>query len=182
MAANLLASDTEADAVTRFGYGVLLARVPLFMFQAIQASLLPRLARLAARRDYDDFRKGLKLLITVVAAIGAIGTTAAWFLGPWILDLVYGADLSGRTIAMLALSSAIYMLALAMSQAVLALEDHAQVAIGWISGIIAFVVGTWLAGDQLFRRIEIGLVASSIIALAWFSIALKRRLAIIDQT
>jgi O-antigen/teichoic acid export membrane protein len=182
MAANLLASDTEADAVTRFSYGVLLARVPLFMFQAIQASLLPRLARLAARRDYDDFRKGLKLLILVVAAIGAIGTTAAWFLGPWILDLVYGADLSGRTIAMLALSSAIYMLALAMSQAVLALEDHAQVAIGWISGILAFVVGTWLAGDQLFRRIEIGLVASSVIALAWFSIALKRRLAIIDQT
>lgn len=135
MAANLLASDTEADAVTRFGYGVLLARVPLFMFQAIQASLLPRLARLAARGDYDDFRKGLKLLITVVATIGAIGT-----LGAWILNLVYGADLTGRTIAMLALSSAIYMLALAMSQAVLALEDHAHVAIGWIAGIFAFII------------------------------------------
>lgn len=182
MAANLLANDTEADAVTRFGYGVLLARVPLFMFQAIQASLLPRLARLAARGDYDDFRKGLKLLITVVATIGAIGTLGAWILGPWILDLVYGADLTGRTIAMLALSSAIYMLALAMSQAVLALEDHAHVAIGWIAGIAAFIIGTWIASDQLFRRIEIGLVASSVIALAWFTIALTRRLATLHTT
>jgi O-antigen/teichoic acid export membrane protein len=180
MAANLLASDEESDAVTRFGYGVLLARVPLFMFQAIQASLLPRLARLAARRDYADFRKGLRLLISVVAVIGAIGTTAAWFLGPWILDLVYGADLSGRTIAMLALSSAIYMLALAVSQAVLALENHAQVAVGWIGGIVAFLAGTWLGGDQLFRRIEIGLVASSVVSLIWFSIALRRRLASVD--
>lgn len=177
MAANLLASDTEADAVTRFSYGVLLARVPLFMFQAIQASLLPRLARLAARGDFDDFRKGLRLLIIVVGIIGAIGTLAALWIGPWILELVYDAELSGRTLAMLALSSAIYMLALATSQAVLALQAHTQVALGWLAAIVAFLAGTWLTSDQLFRRIEIGLVISSAVALTWFAITLKRRLA-----
>ena len=176
MAANLLASDTEADAVTRFSYGVLLARVPLFMFQAIQASLLPRLARLAARGDFDDFRKGLRLLIIVVGIIGAIGTLAALWIGPWILELVYDAELSGRTLAMLALSSAIYMLALATSQAVLALQAHTQVALGWLAAIVAFLAGTWLTSDQLFRRIEIGLVISSAVALTWFAITLKRRL------
>jgi len=176
MAVNVLASEAEADAVTRLGYGTLLARVPLFMFQAIQVSLLPRLARLAARRDYEDFRQGLRLLIAIVAAIGAIGTVGAWFLGPWILELVYGADLSSRTIAMLALSSAIYMLAVAMSQAVLALESHAHVAFGWVSGITSFIVGVWLAGSDLFLRIEIGLVASSTISLTYFTAALKRQL------
>ena len=80
---------------------------------------------------------------------------------------------------MLALSSDIYMLALAMSQVVLALEDHAQVAIGWISGILAFLPGIWLSSNQLFRRIEIGLVDSSVVARARFSIALKRRLSAI---
>ena len=132
--------------------------------------------RVTPALHYDDFRKGLRFLIIVVAAIG---TAAALFLGPQTLDLVYGADLSGRTIAMLALSSDIYMLALAMSQVVLALEDHAQVAIGWISGILAFLPGIWLSSNQLFRRIEIGLVDSSVVARARFSIALKRRLSAI---
>jgi len=177
IAANILASENEADAVTRFSYGVLLARVPLFMFQAIQASLLPRLARLAAQRSFDEFRRGLRLLVIVVAGIGVAGTIFGALLGPWTLRLVYDADLGGRTLAMLALSSALYMMALAVSQAVLALEDHAYVALGWVISIITFVIGTWLSSDDVFQRIEIGLVASSAAAVIAFGLRRRRRLS-----
>lgn len=177
IAANILASENEADAVTRFSYGVLLARVPLFMFQAIQASLLPRLARLAAQRSFNEFRRGLRLLVIVVAAIGVAGTIFGALLGPWTLRLVYDADLGGRTLAMLALSSALYMMALAVSQAVLALEDHAYVALGWVISLITFVIGTWLSSDDVFQRIEIGLVASSAAAVIAFGLRLRRRLS-----
>ncbi len=177
IAANILASENEADAVTRFSYGVLLARVPLFMFQAIQASLLPRLARLAAQRSFDEFRRGLRLLVIVVAGIGVAGTIFGALLGPWTLRLVYDADLGGRTLTMLALSSALYMMALAVSQAVLALEDHAYVALGWVISLITFVIGTWLSSDDVFQRIEIGLVASSAAAVIAFGLRLRRRLS-----
>ena len=177
IAANILSSESEADAVTRFSYGVLLARVPLFMFQAIQASLLPRLARLAAQRSFDEFRRGLRLLVVVVAGIGVAGTIFGALLGPWTLRLVYDADLGSRTLAMLALSSALYMMALAVSQAVLALEDHAYVALGWVISVITFVVGTWLSSDDVFQRIEIGLVASSAAAVIAFGSRLRRRLS-----
>ena len=177
IAANILASENEADAVTRFSYGVLLARVPLFMFQAIQASLLPRLARLAAQRSFDEFRRGLRLLVIVVAAIGVAGTIFGALLGPWTLRLVYDADLGGRTLAMLALSSALYMMALAVSQAVLALEDHAYMALGWVISLITFVTGTWLSSDDVFQRIEIGLVASSAAAVIAFGLRLRWRLS-----
>ena len=180
IAANILASENEADAVTRFSYGVLLARVPLFMFQAIQASLLPRLARLAAQRSFDEFRRGLRLLVIVVAGIGVAGTIFGALLGPWTLRLVYDADLGGRTLAMLALSSALYMMALAVSQAVLALEDHAYVALGWVISIIMFVIGTWLSSDDVFQRIEIGLVASSAAAVIAFGLRLRRRLSALN--
>ena len=176
IAANILASESEADAVTRFSYGVLLARVPLFMFQAIQASLLPRLARLAAQRSFDEFRRGLRLLVIVVAGIGVAGTIFGALLGPWTLRLVYDADLGGRTLALLALSSALYMMALAVSQAVLALEDHAYVALGWVISVVTFFVGTWLSSDDVFQRIEIGLVASSAAAVIAFGLRLRRRL------
>jgi O-antigen/teichoic acid export membrane protein len=178
VAAKLLASDDQHDLVTQFAYGVLLARIPLFLFQAVQAALLPRLARLAARGDYVEFRYGLRRLLMLVAVIGVVGTVGALVLGAPIVDLVYGADLSGRTMAMLALSSAIYMGAIATSQAVVALHGHAQVAFGWIFAVTAFLLTIWLGGDDLFRRIEIALVVSSLAALVSFGVALRWRLSI----
>ncbi|MGI9031410.1 MAG: hypothetical protein ACR2HP_15715, partial [Ilumatobacteraceae bacterium] len=41
IATTLLADKADDDLVTQFAYGVLLARIPLFMFQAVQAALLP---------------------------------------------------------------------------------------------------------------------------------------------
>lgn len=177
VAASLLADDDQAELVTQFGYGVLLARIPLFLFQAVQAALLPRLARLAARGELDEFRSGLKKLMMLVGAVGIAGTVGAFAIGPVVIETVYGADLSGRTLAMLALSSAIYMACIATAQAVIALRGHALVALGWFVGVGAFFLGTWLSSDLLFRRIEIGLVLSSSAALACFLVALRHRLA-----
>jgi len=78
---------------------------------------------------------------------------------------------------MLALSSATYMAGLATAQAVIALRGHALVAAGWGVGVVVFLLGTWLSSDLLFRRIEIGLLLSSIAALICFAVALRHKLA-----
>lgn len=174
--ASLLAADNEGAFVTQFSYGVLLARIPLFLFQAVQAALLPGLSRMAAQGQLTEFRNGLKKLLYVVLAVGIIGTSGAFVLGPWAIEIVYDAELTGRTLAMLALGSALYMMALAFAQAVIALKGHALVAVGWGVGVITFVVVTWLSSDELFRRIEIGLLASSLAALVSFVFALRSRL------
>ena len=175
--ATLLADDNEVDLVTQFSFGVLLARIPLFLFQAVQAALLPGLSRLAARGELVEFRAGLARLAYLVIAVGVIGTAGAFILGPFAAEVVYEVDLSGRTLAMLALASSFYMLALALGQAVIALKGHALVALGWGVGVVTFVLVTWLASDELFPRIELGLLFSSIAALVAFGIALHRRLA-----
>lgn len=176
IAASIMAPDGDDALVTQFSYGVLLARIPLFLFQAVQAALLPRLSQLAARGELAEFRDGLRRLNYVVIAVGVIGTAGAFILGPWVIGIVYDADLSGRTLAMLALSSSCYMLALATAQAVIALHGHAQVALGWAIGLVTFLLGTWLSAGDEFRRIEIGLLISSLSALATFAIALRFRL------
>jgi len=177
IATELLAKPEQDAEVTQFAYGVLLARIPLFMFQAVQAALLPRLSRLAARGELAEFRAGLKRLLIVVLGVGVVGTLGALVLGPFVIDIVYGADLSGRTLAMLALGSACYMVALSLAQAVIALKGHAYVAIGWIIGVAAFALGTWLSSDDLFRRVEIGLFVSSAAAMVTFAVVLRQRLA-----
>jgi O-antigen/teichoic acid export membrane protein len=176
IATTLLAGDSDDAAVTQFAYGVLLARIPLFMFQAVQAALLPRLSRLAARGELREFRAGLRRLLTLVLIVGIVGTIGAFVLGPFVIEIVYDAELSGRTLAMLALGSACYMVALALAQAVIALKGHALVAVGWATGVVAFLLATWLSSDDLFRRVEIGLLVSSVAAMTAFALALRHRL------
>lgn len=176
VAANILKSDGQQELVTQFGYGVLLSRIPLFLFQAVQAALLPRLAALAALGELGEFKAGFRRLMRVVVVVGVAGVIGAYLLGPFVIKVMYDARLSSRTMAMLALGSALYMAALAMAQAVIALKGHALVALGWGMGMAAFVLFTWLSSPDLFRRIEIGLVASSTAALVSFSISLRARL------
>lgn len=176
--ASLLQDNEPDDLVTQFGYAVLLARIPLFLFQAVQAALLPRLSRLAAKGEWSEFRQGLRLLLTMIVGIGVVGTVGAFFVGPFVIQLVYDShDIGGRTLAMLALSSAIYMGCLATGQAVIALHGHLLVALGWMLGVGTFLVTAWLSSDLLFRRIEIGLVVSSAVTLLVFSVALRSKLA-----
>lgn len=177
IATNLLANDDERALVTLFGYGVILARVPLFLFQAVQAALLPRLSRLAAMGEMDEFRAGFARLMKLVLIVGAIGVTGAWFIGPTIVEFLYEATLTRRTLAVLALGSACYMIGLALAQAVLALHGHALVALGWTTGMVMFVLTTAVFDAEVFRRVEIGLLVGSGSAMVVFWLALRHKLA-----
>jgi O-antigen/teichoic acid export membrane protein len=173
---NFLANSSDAEKVTAFGNGVLLSRVPLFLFQAVQAALLPRLARLAAKGDLTEFRRGFSLLLKVVTGVAILGTVGSFILGPPILKMVYDGGLDRRTLTLLALASGLYMLAVAVSQGVIALHGHKYVAAGWLSAMVSFLVVTAFASDDLFLRVELGLVAGSTVALAIFSYALRARM------
>lgn len=174
---DVLATSTDAARVTAFGNGVILARVPLFLFQAVQAALLPRLARLAARGDLDEFRTGFRNLMVVVSAIAVLGVVGSFAIGPTVLDVVYGGGLDRRTLGLLALASGLFMLAQACALAVIALHGHRQVAFGWLASIAVFVVVTAVASDDLYLRVELGLVAACTLAFGWFVSTMRSRVA-----
>jgi O-antigen/teichoic acid export membrane protein len=174
---DVLADAGDAEKVTAFGNGVLLSRIPLFLFQAVQASLLPRLARLAAKGNLDEFVQGLSLLLKIVVAVALLGTVGSYVLGPWALDIMYDGGLDRSTLTLLALASGMYMLCIAIAQAVIALRGHRWVAIGWVSAVVTFLLLTAVSSNDLFLRVEIGLVGGSTAALIVFSLALKSRIA-----
>ena len=148
-------------------------------FQAVQATLLPRLARLAASGDLDEFRLGFKRLLVVVCGVGVFGTVAAFVAGPMVFTRLFddtGSIDIRRTLTVLALGSACYMVAMGTAQAVIALHGHALVAAGWCVGVVVFLGVTAVAGHDLFQRVEIGLLAGSAAAMVSFLIALRVRL------
>jgi hypothetical protein len=56
-----------------------------------------------------------------------------------------------------------------------ALNGHSRMALGWLTAVVTFVVVTAL-GDDLFLRVELGLVAGSAVALVWMAAFLGERL------
>jgi O-antigen/teichoic acid export membrane protein len=174
----LLASDSQAEAAGHFVNGVVIARVPLFLFQAVQAALLPKLAALAHSGHLGDFRSGLKRLLVVVAALAGLGTLVGAVLGPFVVEVMFpGSGLGSRTMGLLAAGAGLYMLALACAQAVIALGGHFDQALGWCLGLVTLLVSVWLGPDNLFLRVEIGLLVGSLVSFVAIGGLLARRLS-----
>jgi len=179
LGANLLA-DTPAEktAVASFLVGLFLARIPILLFQAVQAALLPKLAGLAGAGRHDDFRQGLRTLILVVVGIGVIGVIGAVTLGPWVGGILFGDKftLGSRNLALLAAGSGLFILALTLAQALIALLGHSRAAIAWGVGVATFVGVTAVAGNDLFLRVELGFIAGAAAATVLMGLFLGQRM------
>ena len=66
LGAQLLATPGERTAVADFIVGLFLSRIPILLFQAVQAALLPRLAALVSTGHNEEFRIGMRRLVMVV--------------------------------------------------------------------------------------------------------------------
>jgi O-antigen/teichoic acid export membrane protein len=178
LAAKVLATKAETKVAGTFIAGVIIARVPVFLFQAVQAALLPKLAGLAGAGRVADFRAGLRRLLIVVAAIGIVATAGALAVGPWALRLLFGAKFAGLghgDLGYLAAANGAFMLALTLAQALIALNGHARAALAWILGVLVFVIVVAL-GHELLPRVEHGFLAGAAIAAAAMYVELLDRM------
>ncbi len=176
IAVQILAGEDQKELVSQFFTAVIIARIPLFLFQAVQAALLPKLSALASAGKFDEFRSGFRKLVGVVAGVGAVAVVAAFVIGPWAIRLLYGPGftLGHRTVGLLAAGSVLFMLAQAMAQAVIALGGHTRMALCWLVAVITFVIVTAL-GNDLYLRVELGLLAGCAVACVGMA-ALVRQL------
>ena len=176
-AAGLTWSTTTKDAsrLGAFEYAVLLSRLPLFMFQAVQAALLPKLARLAALGAYNEFRRGFKTLLKIVGVVAVLGVIGTGILGPLAVGIAYGVKANQKDMALLAVASGLYMVAVSMAQALIALHRHSLVAIGWILGVIGVIPSLFLSRDLLLR-VELALAIGSLVPAVYFAVTLLRTL------
>lgn len=181
---SLLATADEKEMVGKFITGLFIARIPILLFQAVQAALLPKLAGLAGAGRHEDFRSGMRKLVVIVIGLGAIGTIAGLTVGPFAGRLLFGEDkfiLGSRDLALLAAGSGGFILSLTLAQGLIALKGYAKAAIAWMAGIAGFVAVTAM-GNDLFLRVENGFVAGSAIAATTMAVFLLRRMRVAQAT
>jgi O-antigen/teichoic acid export membrane protein len=175
IAVKVLASSNDA-AAGRFLTTLVVARVPLFLFSALQASLLPGLAKLAGAGQYARMVASVRRTCWLLAGIGAALTALLAIAGPSITALVFGPGYRADPLPLgvLALGCTAYMLASVVAQAVLALHLSGSVAVGWWLGVAVFVA-MLVPRIDLPLRVSAGLLVGSVVAGVWFVVVLRRQ-------
>ena len=176
LAVELLAGPTQREEAGRFLNALLVARVPLFFFQAVQASLLPKLSSLAADGHLEEFRQVLGRLLALVAALGVVAVAACAVAGHLVVEMAFGAEFAvgRRDMVLLAASSAVLMIVLSLAQALIAQRCQGRMALAWLAGLCAFPVVLAFGGD-LFLRVEMALLATVVTAMVAMAVLLARR-------
>ena len=179
LAVQILATDQEIDESGKFLNALLVARVPLFFFQAVQAALLPRLSGLAGQEKFIELWRELKRLLCLVFGLGVAAVLFMLLLGPQIVALAFGEEfrVSHGDMALLACSSAGLMIALSLTQALIACKAQGRMAAAWVVGVGVFPVALSIAKDHLFLRVEIALIVTVFTSALLMAVLLVKRLA-----
>jgi O-antigen/teichoic acid export membrane protein len=173
---NILADPDEKDFVAGFASAFFVARVPVLAFQAVQGTLLPKLAGLAGGGRHDEFRRGLHRLLQIVVAIGVLGTVGAFLLGPTVGSILFkDFDLDRSGLALLAAGSGGFIFALTLAQALMALGGHRAMAGAWAAGL-AVCVATMAVIPDLEYRVEVGFLVGTLVAAVVMAAVSFRRI------
>ena len=167
------------SATAGFITAVFVARIPLLAFQAIQAALLPKLSRLASEGKHDDFRSGIVRLVLVVTSLCIFGTLVAALIGPQVGEKLFPDKwtMGHMDLFLLTLAATIFIFALTLAQALIALKAYWQNAVAWIAGVATFVVSVVVASNEsLYVRNEIGFLAGAVVSAILVGIFLVARM------
>ncbi|WP_322919731.1 hypothetical protein [Nocardioides renjunii] len=137
----LLAATTDpADYATAAPLllAISLTRAPVLLpLNALQGVAVSHLVRAGSRLG-----RLLVRLLAMVAAVAVVGALAAWVVGPWLIQLLFGDDyaVDGAVLALLTLAAggtAALTLTGACAQA---LSAHGWYVAGWVVALVACVV------------------------------------------
>ncbi len=173
-----LLSPGNAAVVGALLSAIILARVPLFIFASLQASLLPGLAGAIAAGGQSRFRRLVIRGAAIVAALGLAGGLVAVILGPWLVQVLFAAHrvLGPADFAWLAAGTLFYMLAMVLGQGAMALSHHRDQLFAWIFGAIVLAAITAVPGEVRLR-VEIAYAVSSFTVAATLALVLFVRTA-----
>ena len=176
---NMLKEPGDTAAVAAFTSAFFVARIPPLLFQAVQGTLLPKLASLAGAGRHDDFKTGLKQLLVLVVGIALVGTLAAFTIGVPVGKILFPPfKIDSLDLGLLAAGSGMFIISLTVAQALLALKGHAQAALAWLLGVAAFAAVTAIAAPftELEMQVELGFLAGATVSTLVMSLCLYNRL------
>lgn len=154
----LTVAGTGADlAVAGFVFNVLLiARVPLHLFQAIQVSLLPHLAAQPATAEGQaEFNRAVRITVLAIAAFALAVAVGLFAIGPWAMAMLFEGSYTYASggIVLIALGMGAHLIAGTLNQAALTRDHATAAAIAWLvsAGLFVMWMLTSVVDDEILR-------------------------------
>jgi O-antigen/teichoic acid export membrane protein len=169
-------ADTDDDArAGSFLAALVVVRVPVFLFTAVQPSLLPALAAHVAADRRAAFRSLLAKVLAWMGLLAFVTTVVTAALGPSVLRLLFGPDyvLPWSIFLLMGISVGLFLACVVLGQAVLALGEHHLVTLGWLTGLVGLAVGTVFPEDAILKA-TMGLLVGGAAAAVTFALLLWR--------
>lgn len=173
---NGLLPDGSADAAA-FAAAVVLARVPLFVFQGAQALVLPTFSRAAARGDRAALRRAVRPALVLVVVLGVPAVALGGLAGEPAARLAFGSRfvVPSALVAALLAGTVVLMAVQILQPALLALRRHRLVSVAWVLGAAVFVGAFALPWEPVTDAL-VAQLASAAVTAAILAVGLTRTL------
>ncbi|WP_411101530.1 lipopolysaccharide biosynthesis protein [Streptomyces sp. cmx-4-9] len=168
-----LIAPAEDALVAGLLNAIVLARVPLFVFGSLQASLLSGLSAAAAAGDRAGFTRLLGRTSLVVTALGVAGGVPATLLGPWLIQVLFKAEdgLGQAVFFWISAGTLCYMLAMVLGQALMVLHRHRLQLLCWAAATVVLIGVTLLPG-AVATRVSLAYTVAALVAVLAMATAL----------
>ena len=175
----LLATPAERARAGAFLAALVVVRIPVFLFTAVQPSFLPAMATHAAADRKADFVALTRRVLTICLVLTIVTTVVAAALGPLVIRYVFGfrEGVGAVTFLAMGISVGLYLAAMVLAQALLGRGMHAWTTVGWLIGLAAMVAGVALPGTAVGKATAgflLGAIAAACVYAVLLAIALRR--------
>ncbi|MGW4421589.1 lipopolysaccharide biosynthesis protein [Streptosporangium sp. NPDC004631] len=175
LAVTVLSGPADRESAGRFLAAVVLARVPVFAFQAVQAVLVPAWTRALTLGDRTLFRRELLRGLGAIAVLGVACAGVGGLAGPGLLRLTFGPryGVGALDLVVLSLVGGCHMACLMFQAGIVALGLHRFSAAGWAAGLAAFGAGC-LVPLPVVPRVESAMALSAAVIATLLGLRLRR--------
>ncbi len=146
-----------------------LGRAPLTFGYNLLARVLPPFTEMAARGYRDELRAWARGMAWASLALAAIASVLGWYLGPWVVQVAFGAGFVPSRLAAAAISFGVVFAGggLFVGQILVARGEPARLAVAWLGGLLAAAAGLITTGGlDAVARVAIAFSVGEVVALA----------------
>ena len=173
----LLATPAERARAGAFFAALVVVRIPVFLFTAVQPSFLPAMATHSAVDQKADFVALTRRVLAICLVLTVVSTAVLTAAGPMLIRLLFGFRDGVGSVTFLAMgvSVGLCLAAMILAQALLGRGMHAWTTAGWLIGLAAMAAGTVLPGSAVDRATT-GFLLGTAAAAATYAVLLATAL------
>ena len=148
-----------------------LSRVPIMLGPVLQARIVPSVTAILSRGELPTLRRLMGKGLSGLIIGGALFVAAFSIIGDKLIDLLFAGNtiLDNLDLALLAIPTVLYLVAIALQSVLVALKETKKIARAWILGLSSYLVALLLPNAAILKVELAGVIAMSTVVFILFT-------------